>query len=148
MIIRSVDLKDKEQWLVLWQGYLSFYEEKLSDEITESVWSRLFQDNSSIFGHVAEHNGKVIGFSNCVLHEATWTDKQVCYLEDLYVDDSVRGMGAGRSLIQNLLDMAKDKNWDRVYWHTHGDNKNARILYDRFAQEGGFVRYCVYTDPA
>lgn len=148
MIIRGVKPEDKDQWLVLWQGYLDFYKSEVSEDVTRSVWARLFDDASSIIGHVAEIEGQVIGFSNSVIHEATWTAEPVCYLEDLFVDTSVRGKGAGRALIQNLIDMAKTENWNRVYWHTHADNKDARLLYDKFTKEGGFVRYCVYTEPA
>lgn len=148
LTVRSVSQSDKTVWLNLWQGYLEFYKEDLPDNVTESVWQRLFDDNVRMYGHVAEYDGKVVGFAHSVIHDATWTVEPVCYLEDLYVDGSVRGKGAGRALIQNLLNLAKEQEWNRVYWHTHGDNKNARALYDQFVKEGGYVKYAVYTDKS
>ena len=148
LIVRPISQNDKTVWLDLWQGYLEFYKEDLPDGVTESVWQRLFDDNIRMYGYVAEYQGQVVGLSHSVIHDATWTAEPICYLEDLYVDASVRGKGAGRALIQNLLNLAKDKGWNRVYWHTHEDNKNARALYDQFVKEGGYVKYAVYTDKS
>ena len=146
--VRPLSKDDKDVWLTLWQGYLKFYKENLTDDVTQSVWQRLFDENVSMHGYVAELDGQVVGFSHAVIHDATWTAEPVCYLEDLYVDKVVRGKGAGRALIQNLLDLAKERGWNRVYWHTNEDNKNARILYDQFVKEGGYVKYAVYTDKS
>ncbi|NQZ14663.1 MAG: GNAT family N-acetyltransferase [Alphaproteobacteria bacterium] len=146
--VRPLCSADKAAWLELWRGYLNFYETTLSDEITASVWERLLDDNAPIYGHVAEYDGEVVGLCNSVIHDATWTNEPVCYLEDLYVSEAARGQGAGRALIQNLLGLAKKNHWNRVYWHTHHDNKGARALYDQFVEEGGFVRYAVYTDKS
>lgn len=146
--IRDMKLPDIDQWHKLWHDYLDFYKETLPPETTQSVWERLLDPDVSMIGHVAVYNEKIIGFSHSVIHPATWTDQPVCYLEDLYVDERVRGKGAGRALIQNLIDMAKTENWNRVYWHTHATNENARALYDQFVPEGGFVRYAVYNDKA
>lgn len=148
LTVRSISQNDKSVWLTLWQGYLEFYKEDLPDDVTESVWQRLFDDSVRMYGHVVEYNGQVVGLCHSVIHDATWTAEPVCYLEDLYVDSSVRGKGAGRALIQNLLDLAKEQKWNRVYWHTHEDNKNARALYDQFVKEGGYVKYAVYTDKS
>jgi len=144
--IRPLKPSDKPSWSALWQGYLDFYETSLSDDLTQSLWRRLHDDNVQLYGYLVVDQGTIIGLMHYVIHEATWTDQPVCYLEDLYVDSAARGKGAGRALIQKLLDEAKAQNWNRVYWHTHADNKNARALYDQFTLEGGFVKYAVYTD--
>lgn len=146
--IRDIKPPDIDQWHRLWHGYLAFYKETLTPETTQSVWERLLNPDVSMMGHVAVCQDKIVGFSHSVIHPATWTVQPVCYLEDLYVDEIIRGKGAGRALIQNLLDMAKVEKWSRVYWHTHQDNANARVLYDQFVNECGFVKYAVYTDKS
>ena len=78
---------------------------------------------------------------NYILHANTWNDQPVCYLEDLFVDSALRGQGAGRLLIETLVDKAKEAGWFRVYWMTHKDNATARILYDKLAVATDWVRY-------
>jgi ribosomal protein S18 acetylase RimI-like enzyme len=76
----------------------------------------------------------VAGFTVCVLHPGSWTIAPACYLEDLYVDPDLRGHGIGRALIEDLIGMARDNGWSRIYWHTRQSNEAARRLYDKFAE--------------
>lgn len=87
--------------------------------------------------------GRVVGFATYVLHPFTWSERQVCYLEDLFVSPEARGRGAGRLLIEHLVELAHTEGWARVYWMTRADNDVARALYDRFCPADGFVRYTV-----
>jgi GNAT superfamily N-acetyltransferase len=59
----------------------------------------------------------------------------------LFVDPAARGQGAGRLLIETLVDKAKNAGWFRVYWMTHKDNATARTLYDKLAVATDWVRY-------
>ena len=69
-----------------------------------------------------------------MLHESTWAAAKVCYLEDLFVDATVRGTGIGRLLLQDLVDLARSNGWPQLYWHTRGSNATARRLYDERGQ--------------
>jgi GNAT superfamily N-acetyltransferase len=90
---------------------------------------------------IAEVDGKVYGFANCVVHENTWETQPVCYLEDLFVAPSARGHGIGAALIEWLRNAMRAEGWARLYWMTKEDNVQARKLYDRFSKADGFVRY-------
>ena len=145
--VRAVALSDERQWRRLWKDYCCFYEAKISDEVTQRTWERMLDPGSPLFGRIAENAGLgVTGFSIPVLHEGTWTMAPICYLEDLFVDPAARGAGAGRALIQDLVDLAHGKKWSRLYWHTHKENAAARRLYARFAEADGFVRYRLFFD--
>jgi GNAT superfamily N-acetyltransferase len=89
---------------------------------------------------------RVIGFTASVIHEATWSRDPVCYLEDLFVDQSARGKGIGRALIQDLIDLGREHGWSRIYWHTRADNLAARRLYDKFVPADDFVRYRLFLN--
>jgi GNAT superfamily N-acetyltransferase len=145
MIIRDASLQDEASWKRLWAGYNAFYETSVPDEVTNQTWRRIFDPASGIFARLAEQNGDVIGFSVSVLHGGTWTIGPICYLEDLFVDPNRRGQGAGRLLIQDLVDRARSRRWSRLYWHTRADNP-ARNLYDQFAKADDFVRYRLLFD--
>jgi GNAT superfamily N-acetyltransferase len=142
--IRSVAAGDKDTWFRLWQGYLEFYETVLDPAISESTWRRLLDSNEPIHGLVAcDSAGTAIGLVNYVLHANTWTDRPVCYLEDLFVTPDSRGAGAGRALIEAVIDRAKTQGWYRVYWQTKQNNATAQRLYDQIAQRTDWLRYDV-----
>jgi len=98
---------------------------------------------------VAEREGDgVIGFSNYVIHENTWTLTPVCYLEDLFVDPARRAAGVGAQLIDWLLAETRAQGWSRLYWNTKENNYRARGLYDKYTPHSGFLRYVVNTPAA
>ena len=70
----------------------------------------------------------------------TWSVADRCYLEDLFVTPTARGHGAGRALITAVIDKARAEGSERVYWHTHESNRTARALYDKMAENAGFVQ--------
>ena len=141
LIIRAIEEKDKDQWLKLWAGYLEFYKSSISPEQTELTWKRLVNNEQKMFGFVAESEEVVIGFTHCLFRPSTWTETDYCYLEDLFVDPSIRGKGVGRALMEKVIELAKEKNSKRVYWTTQEFNKTARILYDSITPVSEFVQY-------
>jgi GNAT superfamily N-acetyltransferase len=139
VLIRDVAPSDRDAWFRLWAGYNAFYETEVAAAVSERTWQRMLDANAPLFGRVAEVDGHVAGFSLCVLHEGTWVDAPVCYLEDLFVDPALRGQGLGRRLIEDLVALARTRGWSRLYWHTRADNP-ARKLYDEFTAADDFVR--------
>ena len=59
---------------------------------------------------------------------------------------SARGSGAGRALIEAVVQRARSRGLEKVYWHTRRDNARARALYDSFTEADDFVRYVVRCD--
>jgi GNAT superfamily N-acetyltransferase len=144
--IRKIEARDEPRWRALWEGYCRFYERELSEAITRHTWARIMEAASPVHGIVAERAGEgVIGMSNYIIHENTWSLTPVCYLEDLFVDPEKRAAGVGKALIDWLVAEAKRQGWSRVYWHTRETNYRARGLYDKYTPHSGFVRYVVYA---
>lgn len=143
LTIRSALPSDEAAWRRLWGGYCDFYDAKVTDEVTRRTWKRILDPDSAVMCIVAEVDGQVNGFANCVVHENTWESQPICYLEDLYVAPAARGHGVGRALIEWLRNAMRAEGWARLYWHTHRDNARARKLYDRFAEADDFVRYVI-----
>jgi GNAT superfamily N-acetyltransferase len=139
--IRSIEEKDKNQWLKLWSGYLEFYKSTISPEQTELTWKRLINNEMKMFGFVAEEENGVIGFTHCLFRPSTWTETDYCYLEDLFVDPNIRGKGIGRALISKVIELAKEKKSKRVYWTTQEFNETARVLYESITPVSEFVQY-------
>lgn len=140
--VREIKAEDHEAWIDLWRKYLTFAGCDLDGAITLSTWNRALSSDSPLMCRVAEKDGSIIGFAMFVLHEGTWVTRPICYLEDLFVDEKSRGIGAGRSLIEAIRDEAKGKSWAKVYWGTRESNP-ARALYDQLAVLEDVVRYSI-----
>ena len=145
--VRPLKAEDKSRWLELWNGYLTFYETSLSNEQTELTWKRLMDSNYGVFGLIAEKDGAIVGITHFMFRPSTWAPKDYCYLEDLFVDPTVRGSGAGRALINRVIELAKEHGAGRVYWTTKENNAQARILYDSFIKVSEFVQYRFPLNP-
>ncbi|MBG9386585.1 GNAT family N-acetyltransferase [Caenimonas aquaedulcis] len=139
--IRSALPGDEAAWRQLWRGYCDFYNVTLPPHVTDRTWKRILDPDSQIMCVVAEVDGQVYGFANCVVHENTFETQAICYLEDLFVLPSARGHGLGKALIEWLRNAMRAEGWARLYWMTREDNADARKLYDQFAEADGFVRY-------
>jgi GNAT superfamily N-acetyltransferase len=140
-LIRSVLASDEAAWRELWRGYCEFYGANLPLEVTDRTWKRILGRDAGMMCIVAQVDGQVCGFANCVVHGNTWELQPVCYLEDLFVAPRARGQGVGKALLQWLRNAMPVEGWARVYWMTHKDNATARALYDWFTQADDFVRY-------
>jgi GNAT superfamily N-acetyltransferase len=142
-IIRAALPSDEPVWRQLWRGYCDFYEADVPDAVTNRTWKRILDPDAGVMCLVAEVEGQVVGFANCVVHENTWETQAVCYLEDLYVSPRLRGRGVGGALLEWLRNAMRAEGWARLYWTTRSGNARARRLYDRFAQADDFVRYVI-----
>jgi len=133
---------DFKAWEQLWQGYCDFYEESVPPVVTENTWARLLDEESPLFGLLAcDENGNVVGFTNCVVHGGTWSQRDMCYLEDLFVSPEARGKGVGRTLIDAVVAKSQAKGWQRVYWQTNKNNATARTLYEKIVPASDWVIY-------
>ncbi len=130
--VRKIELSDKERWLELFKDYIVFYESELTDEQFELTWQRIHSD-FNMYGLLAENDGKIVGLAHYLYRPSTWAVSDFCYLEDLFVDPSVRGKGVGRALINTLGEIASKAGAERLYWTTAPDNATARRLYDSLA---------------
>ena len=139
--IIALENTDFEQWLPLWQGYLSFYKTQLNEEQTKLSWSRITNpEQTDIFGFAIKVDNKAVGFVHLNSHLSTWTELPYCYLQDLYVDETFRNQGLARKLIEHCYQVCTGK-YDRVYWLTQESNHIAQQLYDRIATKTGFIQY-------
>lgn len=138
---RPLQASDYPNWNQLWQGYLSFYKTSLTEEQTALTWNRLVDPQFGIHALVAEFDGQIVGFAHYSLTHSTWNEHRNVYLEDLFIDSSLRGQGLGRLLITGLDQVAKSEGAREVYWETHKDNQVARKLYDSVGRLSDFVKY-------
>ncbi len=145
VLIRPVQSSDFNQWKPLWDGYNAFYgrtdETALPDEITQRTWARFFDAYEPVHALVADQAGQLLGLVHYIFHRSTISLTTNCYLQDLFTLQAARGKGVGRALIEEVYRRAQQAGSGRVYWHTHETNATARLLYDKVAENSGFVVY-------
>ena len=139
--VRPLRPDEREVWEPLWRGYLEFYETALSPETTESTWRRLHDPAEPMHVLGGFLDGRLVGIVHYLFHRSTWSSGDYCYLQDLFTTPDARGSGAGRALIEAVVDRAKAARASRVYWLTHESNATARALYDKLADRPGFIQY-------
>jgi GNAT superfamily N-acetyltransferase len=139
--VRSVVQSDLSQWSKLWDGYNSFYQRTVADEITRMTWSRFFDAYEPVHALVAEADGRLLGLVHYLYHRSTNLLGPTCYLQDLFTAQGSRGAGVGRALIEAVYERARVAGSQRVYWQTHETNATAMVLYDKVAERSGFLVY-------
>ena len=137
--IGTLRKSDRVAWEKLARGYNAFYETVLPDSDYDRAWQRLLA-GTEIHGLGARLDGRLVGIAHFLFHGNIWR-AEVCYLQDLFVDEAVRGQGAARALIDAVAAAAKKRGASRYYWQTKQDNARARALYDKLARFRGFIRY-------
>jgi GNAT superfamily N-acetyltransferase len=140
--IRPLCPDDRAEWTRLWTGYLDYYKTTVPQAVYDSTFARLLGDDPQDFTClIAEVDDRPAGLVHYLFHRHGWKIENVCYLQDLYADPSVRGQGVGRALIEAVYAAADANGTPAVYWLTQDFNTEARALYDRIAQVTPFIRY-------
>ena len=141
LIIRPLRPDERADWEPLWNGYLTFYETSLPKKVTDATWARLHDPSEPMFALGAYADGRLVGIAHYLFHRSCWTIGDYCYLQDLFVAEDARGIGAGRALIAAVEKAARQAGASRLYWLTKEDNFSARALYDKVAERSGFIQY-------
>jgi GNAT superfamily N-acetyltransferase len=121
--------------------------ERMTDILTgsrERLHQLLFEEPRAFFGQVAElPDGRLVGYA---LYHFTWSSfrtNQRMWLEDLFVQESARGSGAGHALMRAFVADALAHGCHRVDWHVLEWNP-ARGFYEALGaqrSDDGMLQY-------
>ncbi len=139
VLVRPLLPGDRAGWEPLARGYKNFYETEVDDAGYTLAWQRLLAGDA-VQGLAALCDGRLVGIAHFFFHTSVWTGDS-CYLQDLFVAPEARGQGAARALIEAVAEQARVHGATRYYWLTQAHNITARALYDRVAENRGFLRY-------
>lgn len=139
VIVRDITPADHDAWRPLFHAYGVFYETDLPDDVLGHVWSAIRGD--AIRAFVAEQDGHVVGFAHVRTHVATFSVGEDWYLEDLFVDPTVRGGGVGTAILEHLVKIARYEGGGTLRWVTAESNVTAQRVYDRIAKRTTWVTY-------
>ncbi len=89
-----------------------------------------FSENPLFHCFVAEEKDEIIGMALYYYRYSTWKGKTI-HLEDLIVNESKRGTGAGFALYLEIIKQGKKDNVKRIEWAVLDWNKNAIDFYHK-----------------
>lgn len=84
---------------------------------------------------IGEWHGQPAGFALYFHNYSTFLAKPGIYLEDLFVDPSMRGKGIGKALLKRLAAIAVDRGCGRLEWSVLDWNEPAIGFYKSLGAE-------------
>jgi len=146
-MVRHVRADEFDAWTRLFRGYADFYNWPTSDDHQRRIWGWI-HDYRTVEALVAvrvDAAGREIGAPEGLAHLREWVRPlrgAVCgYLDDLYVEPSVRGRGAVHALYAEMNRLARERGWAIIRWTTADDNYRARNFYDKVATRTTWITY-------
>ncbi|MBQ7776666.1 MAG: GNAT family N-acetyltransferase [Lachnospiraceae bacterium] len=141
MLIRRAEEKDMQDILKLLSQVLMVHHNGRPDlfkggvrKYTEEELAALIRDdNKPIFVGVNEE-GRVLGYAFCVfiqhLNDNILTDIKTLYIDDLCVDEEIRGQHVGKQLYEYVLAFAKEQGCYNVTLNVWELNFGAKKFYE------------------
>lgn len=105
-----------------------------AQKYSERDLAALLQDpNRPIF--IAEIDGRVAGYAFCIFQEtkdhSVLCDRRVLYIDDLCVDETIRGQGIATALYEQVCAFAKESGCQAVTLNVWCGNDNAMKFYEK-----------------
>lgn len=124
--------QDDAQTILNFVRELAIYEKAEHEvEATSSHITRtLFGTDSTAHCILCESDGQPVGFAVYFFNYSTWQGRNGLYLEDLYVSQHARGMGAGKLLLTHLAAIAVKNDCGRFEWSVLDWNAPAIEFYE------------------
>jgi ribosomal protein S18 acetylase RimI-like enzyme len=147
ILVSSLSNSDRDSWGKLYYEYAAFYKMPMNQEILDTVWSWIFDQQNTFYGLIAKNEeDKALGFMHFREMPSPIRGKTVGFLDDLYVNPEARGQGVVDALYQALEDSARKQGWPFVRWITAENNYRGRAVYDKIAEKTQWVTYQMKTE--
>ncbi len=134
--IAPITTEEFEELLPLITAYQRFYEVAEIDEERNRAFFRRFlapSEDGLLLG--ARSEGRLVGYACLYWHFSSTKAAECVLMNDLFVDESTRGQGVGRALIEATAEVARERGAPHIEWSTAPDNYTAQRLYDSTGAE-------------
>jgi ribosomal protein S18 acetylase RimI-like enzyme len=84
---------------------------------------------------VAEFEGRIVGYGKINHPTELPASEHVWYVSGLAVDPQFEGRGVGRALMEELIELARERGGRRMTLRVFAPNERARRLYERLGFE-------------
>ena len=140
--------EDGARWRELYRGYADFYQESVTDEQLDLVWSWIGDPDHDVKALlVRDATGTAVGLAHYRPYFRPLAAAVAGHLDDLFVEPGARGTGAVDALLDALRTIARQRAWSKIRWITADDNHRARSKYDQMAERTMWVIYDMPVSP-
>jgi GNAT superfamily N-acetyltransferase len=77
------------------------------------------------------HTRAIVGYATYAPEFATWSAREYIHMDTLFVEESHRGHGIGKLLVDAVIDRAASEGFSDVQWQTPDWNVDAIRFYER-----------------
>ena len=130
MIIRRAKKKDIDQLSVLLDKYRIFYKQKSDVDSDKSFLKKRMKRKESVI-FVAEERKNLVGFTQLFPIFSSVSMQRTWLLNDLYVNEKARGIGAATALLNAAKDFGAETNSKWLLLQTAADNFTAQRVYEK-----------------
>ena len=130
MIIRKAKKKDIDDLSVLFDKYRIFYKQRSDVKNARSFLKKRMKRKESVI-FVAEERDELIGFTQLFPIFSSVSMKRTWLLNDLYVNEKSRGIGAATKLLDAARDFGAETNSKWLLLQTAADNFTAQKVYEK-----------------
>jgi ribosomal protein S18 acetylase RimI-like enzyme len=141
MIIRRALEKDMQDILKLLSQVLEVHHKGLPDlfkggvrKYTDSELAELIKDDSKPIFVGVDESERVLGYAFCVfiqhVNDNILTNIKTLYIDDLCVDEEIRGQHVGKQLYEYVLNFAKEQSCYNVTLNVWALNEGAMKFYE------------------
>ncbi|NMM25095.1 MAG: GNAT family N-acetyltransferase, partial [Phycicoccus sp.] len=107
--------EDHARWRELYRGYADFYQEPVSDEQLDRVWSWITDPDHDVKALlVRDATGTPIGLAHYRPYFRPLAAAVAGHLDDLFVEPDARGTGAVDALFDGLRTIARQRGWSKI----------------------------------
>ena len=129
--IEPISAQQFETLLPMIADYQRFYKvEEIDEERNRDFFARFIAPSDDGTLIAAWDEGHLLGYACLYWHLSSLSAAETVLMNDLYVDESARGKGVGRALIESAAEIARGRGAHSLEWSTAPDNHTAQRLYD------------------
>lgn len=135
----NLDIKIREAELADLELILTFIAQKsefdgsktLLAATAERLQQALFSQPSLVRVVLAEVAGTAVGFAMFYATYSSLLTQPCLWLDDLFVQAPMRGMGVGTALLKHLAQIAESTNCGRIEWTVNAKNAAGVAFYEK-----------------
>ena len=102
---------------------------------TDAELAQIIEDDKRPIFVARNNDGEVVGYAFCLyqqyLNNNILTDVKTLYIDDLCVDETVRGQHIGKKLYEYVLEFARKEDFYNVTLNVWSCNESAMRFYEK-----------------
>ncbi len=141
--IEKATQDDVDDLSVLFNSYRIFYGQKSNLSLARLFIEQRLINNESVIFYAENENKEKVGFAQLYPSFSSVSVQKIWILNDLYVNESFRGLGIAKNLLSKIHHYAIETKAKGVSLETAHDNYKAKNLYQSlgYIEEKSFQSY-------